>query len=325
MSLVEKHLGCSIFKTRRRNEISRLKSEVQSCTTVLGHTPTVPVELTGFHIHHAYLAFSRLPEPVAGKHMTKAEIEDLPEELVGYREEVEEHAELVEERLDDIPESYSMPDPEDMTLHTAKKFRLGIVFIDINDFSNYSARNSEKDVLFMLNMFIPKIMEGVRQFEGDFEKNTGDGLLAYFGAGEDDEETAETALVYFSLVQMALHAAVNPVLQEYDVEPISISGGASLGDTHISRIGINRMSRRTAVSSTANVASKLVDMADTNQYLVGQGVYNYSDREEGMGRLLQPGGDLMNFRYGNDFRGWTSPMEYYEFPNVGQMMIEESS
>lgn len=238
------------------------------------------------------------------------------------REDIKEHAELVEERLDHIPRSHNMPDPEDMKLHSAKQFRLGIVFIDINGFSDYSTRNSEKDVLFMLNVFLPKIMESIRKIGGDFEKNTGDGLLAYFGAGAEDMDAAETALVYFTLVQLTLHAAVNPVLEDHSIEPISVSGGATLGDTHISRIGIDRMSRRTAVSSSANAASTLVDMADTNQYYVGQGVCENSDREEGLGTLLEPGGDLENFRWGSKLTGWTEPMQYYEYPDLSKQAIE---
>lgn len=255
--------------------------------------------------------------------MAESPLEDLPEELKEYKAEVEEHAELVEERLDDIPESYSMPDLEDMTLHTAKKFWLGIVFIDINRFSDYSARNPEKDVLFMLNVFLPMIMEGIREIEGDFEKNTGDGLLAYFGAGDENSETAKTVLTYFSLVQMGLHVAVNPVLQDYDVEPISVSGGATLGNAHISRIGINRMSRRTAVSSPANAASKLVEMAGTNQYYVGQGVYEHVDQEEVPGSLLQSGDDLSGYMYGSQSSGWDFPAQYYEFPNMWEEYIDE--
>jgi len=47
------------------------------------------------------------------------------------------------------------PSLEELTIHSAKKYRLGIVFVDINDFSNYMSRNDDEDTLFMLNVFIP--------------------------------------------------------------------------------------------------------------------------------------------------------------------------
>jgi len=252
--------------------------------------------------------------------------EDVLDELVDLLEDmqsdVEEQAELVDERLDDIPNSYSMPDLEEMTLHEAKQFRLGIVFLDINSFTDYTQSHPPRDVLFMLNVFIPKVIDLVRGLDGAFEKNTGDGVLAYFGAGEDDDVIADTVLAYFFGVQLLLHIAVNPVLKEYDVEPISISGGAGLGDTHISRIGIHGMNRRTAVSVTANVAAKLEDKAGTNQYYVDQGVAEYAS-DGGLGELLEQAGTLAGYKWGNTLSGWTEPAEYYEFPDIGEGIAED--
>jgi class 3 adenylate cyclase len=250
--------------------------------------------------------------------------QDLDELLDEIFEDLEDHAELVDERLEDISRGRTMPDLEDMRLYDAKKFRLGIVFIDINDFTDYTSDNPEKDVLFMLNVFIPKIMELVRDMDGAFEKNTGDGILAYFGAEDNDETIAETVLLYYALVQVLLHIGVNPLLERYDVEPISISAGAALGHTHISRIGIHSLNRRTAVSTTANVASKLTDIAGTNQYYVNQGIYEKSNKEDGFGGMLEEVGGLEGFRWGSDFKGWTSPSRYYEFPNIGLQAYEEA-
>jgi class 3 adenylate cyclase len=183
-------------------------------------------------------------------------------------ERVEERAETVEERLDHIPSSYSMPDPGDMTIGSAKDFDLGLVFLDIYDSTGYLSRNDDIDVLFMLNNFIPEVMEIVRDYDGYFEKNTGDGILAYFGAGEDHVDIAHTILEYLATVKYTLANHINPILEEYDVEPIQIKAGAAMGDVYISRIGVNRMSRRTAVSVVANMAADLEERADKHEYLV---------------------------------------------------------
>ncbi|EJN56900.1 adenylate/guanylate cyclase domain-containing protein [Halogranum rubrum] len=254
--------------------------------------------------------------------LTGDDLEDLVDEVF---EDLDEHAELVDERLEGIPEGETMPGLEDMRLHDAKEFRLGIVFIDINDFTEYTSDNPEKDVLFMLNVFIPKAMELVREMGGAFEKNTGDGILAYFGAEDDDETVAEDVLIFYALIQILLHCGVNPTLERYDVEPISISAAAALGTAYISRIGIHSLNRRTAVSTTANVASKLEDLAGTNQYYVNQGIYEKSDTEDGLGSMLEEVGGLNGYRWGSDFSGWTSPSRYYEFPNIGLDLYKEAT
>ncbi|QLG62035.1 adenylate/guanylate cyclase domain-containing protein [Halorarum salinum] len=231
-------------------------------------------------------------------------------------ERVDEQAEKVEERLEHIPDGQTMPDREDMLLASAKKFTLGIVFIDINDFSNYSSDNPERDVLFMLNLFIPEIMEIVRDYDGYFEKNTGDGILAYFGVGKDYPTISETVLEYIATVKYALANHVNPTLEDHDIEPITISGGAGIGkNIHVSRIGKHSLNRRTAVGTTANSASKLEDMAETNQYFVNEGIHRHADKEDGWGQYLTDKGRLEGFRWGSDDSGWET-QHYYNFSGI---------
>lgn len=229
---------------------------------------------------------------------------------------VKEQADKVDERLDHIPDGWSMPDREDMLLASAKKFKLGIVFIDVNDFTTYSGSNSEKDVLFMLNLFIPEIMEIVRDYDGHFEKNTGDGILAYFGVGDSYDTTSETVLEYFATVKYALANHINPTLEDQGIEPITISGGAAVGkNIHVSRIGKHSLNRRTAVGNSANVASKLEDRADTNQYFVNEGIYQNADKEDGWGQYLKDQGRFESYRWGSDASGWT-PQHYYNFTGI---------
>jgi len=230
-------------------------------------------------------------------------------------ERVEEQAGKVEERLEHIPDGQSMPDREDMKLASAKKFKLGIVFIDINDFTEYTSDNDEEDVLFMLNLFVPEIMEIVRDNNGHFEKNTGDGILAYFGVGDDYETISETVLEYYATVKYALANHINPELESRGLETISISGGASVGSSiYISRIGKHSLNRRTAVATTANVASKLEDKAGRNEFLVNHGINIHSDPEE-WGEYLEDQGELEGFRWGSDSSGWES-QHYYKFIGI---------
>jgi len=162
-------------------------------------------------------------------------------------EQVAERADTIVDRLEHIPDSYVMPDGEDMTIGSANHFRLGIVFVDIAGFSEYAHRNDDEDVLFMLNLLIPELMETVRANEGAFEKNTGDGILAYFGAGESDAVTANQLLTYIATIKTILANFINPKLEDEGVEPVSIKTGAAMGDVFISRVGVNRLNRRTVI------------------------------------------------------------------------------
>lgn len=235
-------------------------------------------------------------------------------EASGFRREVvservEDRADNVADRLEDIPDSYKMPDPEDMTIGSAKNFRLGVVFVDIAGFSEYAQRNTEKDVLFMLNMLIPEIMETIRDTEGDFEKNTGDGILAYFGAGESDRQTAHDVLTYVATIKTVLADYINPTLEDNGIEPVSIKVGAAMGDVHISRIGVDRLNRRTVVGETANIASKLEDEADKHEFFISEEIHESvtSGEECGWAPYLEKWGTLARFERDGE------AVEYYNF------------
>jgi len=225
------------------------------------------------------------------------------------QDRVDDRSETVKERLEDIPRGRKMPDLESMTIGSAKKFRIGVVFIDIVDFTDYTEDHETEHVLFMLNLFIPEVMEIVRDYDGDFEKNTGDGILAYFGAGTSNQRTTVTALNYLATVKYALANCVNPELERKGIAPIQISAGASIGTVHISRIGVNALNRRTAVGFTPNVAAKLEEMAGENEYFVNQGIYQYANEcnYRSWDDYLKHQGRLKGYTWGGE------PAQYYNF------------
>lgn len=225
-------------------------------------------------------------------------------------ERVEDRADDIEDRLDHIPNSYSMPDLEDMTIGSAKEFRLGIVFLDIAGFTEYASSNDYEDVLFMLNMFVPEMMEIVKKNDGFFEKNTGDGILVYFGAGQEDAQTAHDVLEYLADVKLVLANYVNPCLEDYGIEPIQIKAGAAFGTVYISRIGVHSLNRRTAVGTVANVASKLEDKADGHEYFVSHGLRKSLSPDCGWAEYLTDKGSFGSYRWGSDSSGWEDAHHY---------------
>ena len=90
-----------------------------------------------------------------------------------------------------------------MRLGEGKHFDImTVMFLDICKFSDRPNWTTEeqKAVLKTLNIFMGEMLSIVRDFGGEFEKNTGDGLMAYFGAGagsiaESIKPAAEAAVM----------------------------------------------------------------------------------------------------------------------------------
>lgn len=230
-------------------------------------------------------------------------------------ERINRRSAKVNERLENISRGRTLPNKENQRLNEPKEYELAIVFLDINDFSEYLLESSAEEVLYMLGVFIPEAMELVRRYDGYFEKNTGDGLLAYFGFGKAASEAITDLFDYLSTVRWALDKVINPHLVERELQPISISAGATYGQTFLQKIGVRttsqEMNRLTAVSRAANLASRIEQLAGENEYLVGPAIFNEAPIDER--DLLNPGVPLENFKWNNPHTGLDELFQTYEY------------
>jgi len=232
------------------------------------------------------------------------------------RKRILRRADRVEERLRDVSEGRTIPNKRNQRLNEPRQYELAMVFIDIDGFSQYVFDNNDKEVLYMLGVFIPEAMKLVREYNGYFEKNTGDGLLAYFGFGEDPTTSISNLLAYLSTVRWALSKEINPLLKEYDLSPISISGGATFGRTYLSRLGERDMeqelNRLTGVSTVANIASRLEERADEEEFLVGPNIWYHSDPDS-FRQFLKPHSIFSKYTWRNPETDENEPYQIYEF------------
>ncbi|MBX0305479.1 adenylate/guanylate cyclase domain-containing protein [Halomicroarcula sp. F24A] len=235
------------------------------------------------------------------------------EKISEYREKVTERASKAADQVSHIPRGRTMPDLEQMTISETKEFGMGVVFVDIVQSGKYLTDNGPRKTMLMLNVFIPQVMDLVNDFDGHFEKNTGDGVLAYFGVEKTERSAVEDLLEYFACLRYVVDEIVNPELQEYNVPPISISVGAAYAqDVYLSRIGVWGQNRLTAVSTAANVAFELQERAGADEYLVDEGIRTFADSEDGWGQHLEKEGVLRGFRWGSSEEG-RHTSRYYSF------------
>ena len=82
-----------------------------------------------------------------------------------------------------ISQARTMPDIQNMTIGTAKRSTLAILFVDTVQYTNLVNRNRNKleVVLAVMNLLIGEVSQIIKDYDAAFEKNTGDGIMAYFG------------------------------------------------------------------------------------------------------------------------------------------------
>jgi class 3 adenylate cyclase len=184
---------------------------------------------------------------------------------------------VLQDRITGVTEGRVMPDRDDVTIGSGKRFELAVLFLDICVFSSRPNWTPQEQnvMLGVMNVFMAEMLSIVNDFGGTYEKNTGDGLMAYFGEDaatppERVKPAVEAAVVmhYFN------DQLLTPWLKSQNVQPLSFRIGIDLGPVTIARVGIRgENSSRVAIGTPANIACKLMNRIPSGGICIGHEVY----------------------------------------------------
>ena len=133
--------------------------------------------------------------------------------------------------------------------------RISVLFSDIRGFSKISEHLAPEKVVQLLNEYFELMVEVVFRNQGTLDKFMGDGLMAIFGAPENDPYQEEHALKAAIEMQQEL----TKLQARWDAEGIQIRIGVGIhsGPAIVGTIGSSRRMEYTAIGDTVNVASRL--------------------------------------------------------------------
>jgi class 3 adenylate cyclase len=178
-------------------------------------------------------------------------------------------------RIKDITKGLTMPEISSVPIGSAKKMEAAILFFDLQDFTSISSQLLNESVLYLLNTIIPEMMQIVRHWKGEVEKNTGDGLMAIFGT-----ETRNSFLIARDAIECAMTMKyimlndIQPKLTSDGLPSFNFRIGIDMGEVLISRIGVNNLNFLTVVGDAANRASKLQSLANPNGICIAENLHN---------------------------------------------------
>lgn len=199
-------------------------------------------------------------------------------------ESLDRREEQLAERLQNISSGRAHPRNWNKRLNEPKQYEIATVFIDIDHFTEYLISNGPKATLYMVGLFIPEAMRVINEYDGHFEKNTGDGLLAYFGFGKSAKESVADVLQYITTIRWVLSHEVNPRLRQLGIEPVTVSSGATYGEAYLAEIGTpspdSSLKRLTAVSTQVNTAFQLETQAADDEHHVGPAIEHHADQDD---------------------------------------------
>ena len=169
-----------------------------------------------------------------------------------------------------------IPDESDLVIGTGRRLDATIMFTDICGFSNRQSSTADEQqmMLRVLNLYFTEMIRIVADYGGTVEKNTGDGLMAYFeneALGTVGENSTLRALSCAMTMQATNTHLIGPILRASNVLPIQFRTTIEYGQVTIAKMGAPRLfNTNTAIGNAVNFASKMLGWVTADQIGLGQ-------------------------------------------------------
>lgn len=193
-------------------------------------------------------------------------------------ERVEQLRQKIASRAD-VSHGRVIPDDDDLAIGSGRRLQATVLFIDISNFSSRPSATPEEQemMLRILNLFFTEMTRIIEDYGGAVEKNTGDGLMAYFedrAASDPGGNSVKRALACALTMDAANDLVIGPVLRATGVPTLQFRTTLDYGPVTIARIGPpQRFNANVAIGNTANFASRMLSLVSAGQIAVGASAY----------------------------------------------------
>ena len=168
-----------------------------------------------------------------------------------------------------------IPGDEDLVIGSGRRLQATVVFVDISNFSSRPSATQEEQELMLriLNLFFTEMIRIIEDYGGAVEKNTGDGLMAYFedrSLLDPGANSVKRALACALTMDATNEWLIAPVLRATGVPTLQFRTTMDYGPVTIARLGPPRhFNVNVAIGNTANFASRMLDLVGAGQIAVG--------------------------------------------------------
>lgn len=166
-----------------------------------------------------------------------------------------------------------IPSSGDLPIHAGRRIEATVMFLDICKFSTRPSwtETEQENLLQILSLFFTEMIRIVEDYGGTVEKNTGDGLMAYFTKQAGDDASPQQRAIAAAITMFAAaQNIINPLIINSNLEPIDFRVCVDHGPITVAQVGVARgFNGIVAIGATANIACKMLAFAEPNTILLG--------------------------------------------------------
>ena len=214
-------------------------------------------------------------------------------------------------RSDVISDGRCVPSEDSLSSGMGKRLFLAVLFIDIVNSSKRPCESAaeQSSALRAYDLFFTEMIRIAEEYDGTVEKNTGDGLMAYFSdegpniSGHAAQKCLSSVLTMWRINKRKLSG----IYAASNMPEICFRAGLDYGPVTIAQIGAaRRFGSRVAIGTTANVACKMLEGTEEGIY-IGENILRHIPSNWAAHAVLH------KEQTGYTFEQSGSPYRFFEF------------
>lgn len=138
----------------------------------------------------------------------------------------------------------------------SERRKITTLFSDVRGFTTLSERMSPEQIVLLLNQYFDRMIEAIFRNQGHLNKFIGDGMMAMFGAPQDDAYQEEHAIRAALEMRTQVEKLREQFKRDHDCD-FSIGIGINTGVAVVGNIGSEQKMEYTAIGDAVNLASRL--------------------------------------------------------------------
>lgn len=154
-----------------------------------------------------------------------------------------------------------------------EKLSATVMFSDIRGFTSFSEGNSAEVVVGVLNDYLDRMSQVIRDHQGTVDKYLGDGIMAVFGAPFPLKDGPYAAVRAAFRMQQAM-ADLNAAWEAKGLPAQGIGIGIHTGELIAGNVGAKDRVDYTVIGDTVNTTSRLQGVAQAGEVILSQATHD---------------------------------------------------